>query len=844
MKRLAYFSATAALLLGIGVAGWSYVWAQAGGRVSGPLALVPGNSFLVISATGDDALQAAWEKTAAYDAFRKSGLMDAVMKTVQDLSAAVPDEKFAAMMEIAGFVSKNGLTIAAGFPTDEGPALPFLTVVAHQAGPHGEALEQFVDQLGPDAQMATEDASGRKVTRVTFDGAPVELTWRAEGDHLVLTVGMQALEASINIAGGKAPNLAGTAAGKTLSAAPGFDRTGYFWLDFASLKNRFGKMPLPTPEPKTINDVLKVMGLDTLKSVLAQHGYKGRAIWSTVDVDAPGARTGLLGLADPKLSMTMADLPPLPANHLGFVAHATSLSKSYTTVLGVLKDLARIGPPDATEMLDNALDQMPQYLGCDLKTDILDTFGPVHCVYSDSGQGLLGADYGLLIQMKDAAKLRKTVAGILERIADEVPSEFVQGISREKHGCQMVTLQVGGGGFNPTFLIDDKWFCLGLSSQTVEAFALRLRGKLPTWKPDAETTEALAAVPKTFSSLSVAYPRPLMRGLISAAPLLMGMAQMGITQAQRFGQFPPVEFSMTPIDIPPAELVVAPLFPNVSWSVTDATGVHFVTRSSAPAIPLVGGTDGSTVAVSAVLVALLLPAVQQAREAARRTQSKNNLKQIALALHNFHDVFNHFPAGTIPSKKLKPEQRQSWFVQILPYIDQAPLYNQMDIDLRDSAEWNEDSLRSAIEMRLPTLMNPSNPAGVADDGSALTDYCGWAGVGKDAPTEKAKANKKGIFGYDRVTRMADITDGTSNTVMTSDVTAKTRGPWAQGGTATIRALTSKPYVNGEDGIGSPHVGGFHVGMADGSVRFISENIDEDVLEALATRAGGEVVGDF
>lgn len=213
-------------------------------------------------------------------------------------------------------------------------------------------------------------------------------------------------------------------------------------------------------------------------------------------------------------------------------------------------------------------------------------------------------------------------------------------------------------------------------------------------------------------------------------------------------------------------------------------------------------------------------------------------------MHNFHDTFNHFPSGTIPSKKLEPEERQSWLVPLLPYLDQAPLYNEMNVDLRESAKWDEESLQQFNETAIPVFMNPSNPQKTTPEGYAVTDYVGWAGVGKDAPTEKCKPNKKGIFGYDRATRMRDITDGTSNTVMISDATDESRGPWAQGGVSTIRALTTKPYVNGDDGIGSPHAGGFHVGMTDGSVRFVSESIDEDVLEALATRAGGEVVGDF
>ena len=258
----------------------------------------------------------------------------------------------------------------------------------------------------------------------------------------------------------------------------------------------------------------------------------------------------------------------------------------------------------------------------------------------------------------------------------------------------------------------------------------------------------------------------------------------------------------------------------------------------------VARTRVGSVAVVAVLVALLLPAVQQAREAARRTQSKNNLKQLGLAMHNFHDTFNHFPAGTIPSKKLKPDERQSWLVELLPYMDQAPLYNAMGVNLQNSAQWDDAENKMWISTSIPSLLNPSNPTPSIPGQPAKTDYVGWAGVGKDAPTEKAKPDKMGIFGYERATKMRDITDGTSNTVMISDVTAKTRGPWAQGGTSTIRALTSKPYVNGEDGIGSPHVGGFHAALTDGSVRFISQNINEKILEALATRAGGEVINEF
>ncbi len=103
--------------------------------------------------------------------------------------------------------------------------------------------------------------------------------------------------------------------------------------------------------------------------------------------------------------------------------------------------------------------------------------------------------------------------------------------------------------------------------------------------------------------------------------------------------------------------------------------------------------------------------------------------------------------------------------------------------------------------------------------------------------------RAGIFGYNRSTRMRDITDGTSNTVMISEA-SKDFGNWAAGGKSTIRAFTKKRYINGPDGIGGPWKGGAQMGFADGSVHFLSENIDPAVMERLAKMADGEPVGDF
>lgn len=239
-----------------------------------------------------------------------------------------------------------------------------------------------------------------------------------------------------------------------------------------------------------------------------------------------------------------------------------------------------------------------------------------------------------------------------------------------------------------------------------------------------------------------------------------------------------------------------------------------------------------------MLVALLLPAVQQARTAARRTQSRNNLKIIGLALHNYEDTFKGFPAGTHPNDRLKSEKRLSWIADLLPYIDQAPLHQR--IDFRKA--WDDAANEGALKRNIPTLLNPG-VAAPADPDFGITHYVGIAGVGKDAPTLPITDKRAGAFGYNRITTVRDITDGMANTIGVTEA-GKDYGAWGAGGPATIRALTKKPYINGPDGLGGPYPGGMNVLMMDGSVRFVSEKIDPATLEALSTIAGGEVVPDF
>ncbi|WP_339734227.1 DUF1559 domain-containing protein [uncultured Gimesia sp.] len=297
------------------------------------------------------------------------------------------------------------------------------------------------------------------------------------------------------------------------------------------------------------------------------------------------------------------------------------------------------------------------------------------------------------------------------------------------------------------------------------------------------------------------------------------------------------------------------------------------------------------IAIIAILIALLLPAVQQAREAARRTQCKNNLKQLGLALHNYYDVNKTFPPGWIyHSGGGLGQNAWGWGTFILPYMDQAPLYNNMAPGTNTMAAISAiDTTGTLLPMwRCPTdaqpkrvtsggiLLGTANYNGVMgryDTALAGTSYSPNAGANAhpfaNRPASDIRNYKgEGIFGPNSTTKNRDITDGTSNTLMVGEksslhgtnrlgiVWAGTRlDQCAHCSVASIFGIVGVTDVNiNEDGGGdgyaeekvftSRHVGGAHFLLGDGAVRFLSENIDTTTFQNLGNKSDGNVIGEF
>ncbi len=298
------------------------------------------------------------------------------------------------------------------------------------------------------------------------------------------------------------------------------------------------------------------------------------------------------------------------------------------------------------------------------------------------------------------------------------------------------------------------------------------------------------------------------------------------------------------------------------------------------------------IAIIAILIALLLPAVQQAREAARRTQCRNNLKQIGLALHNYHDIYGCIPIADV-NGTVNPISAHA---RLLPGMDQAPLFNRIDFNV-DHNHPNNDIPRMT---QLPAFLCPSNVDALPGSLGGRNNYYWNAGNGivmyDSGMTGQAPAN--GIIYHTRRFRFNDVTDGLSNTAALSE---KLTGDGSNG-LSTPRTDTYRPgtYPNtaneavqqcnatntadltmqGYSNVGAPwlqqyhstnqynhvlppngrscmyppgriattanslHVGGVHLLLCDGAVKFVSDNVHLPTWWALGSIAAGEIIPEF
>jgi prepilin-type N-terminal cleavage/methylation domain-containing protein len=287
------------------------------------------------------------------------------------------------------------------------------------------------------------------------------------------------------------------------------------------------------------------------------------------------------------------------------------------------------------------------------------------------------------------------------------------------------------------------------------------------------------------------------------------------------------------------------------------------------------------IAIIGILVALLLPAVQAAREAARRTQCINHLRQLVTAFHNHHDAYKFFPSGGGPdwtyhmtyingTPAVAPDQHGGWGFQILPFMEEAALWNgagaRSDIDKSIQAIQTPHSWMFCPTRRQPEVVEAAdwyqNPGTGRTYGHAKNDYVASS---HDFQTQFADGtlitteNGVGAVRQLEPVSIGQITDGTSNTLLLSEkrmnvsllgqMQANDNEGYTCGWNHDIMRFTTRaprPDFHhasdpGDDRFGSSHTGGMNIALCDSSVKFLSYNVELDVFKRLGCRADGYVV---
>ena len=649
-------------------------------------------------------------------------------------------------------------------------------------------LEKF-QARAPEDQVSSVEIGSRTFARVQLDEDAPAITWGIAGTYLVVGLGEGSLEALLDRARGQAPEWL-TAARASL-AVPRFSSMVY--VDVKSLVEMAVEQ---SGEPQAAQ-LVSALGLDKVQHFTTVSGLddQGCLSRSLLAIDGPG--TGLLKWIGSE---------PLAADDLKAVAYDAPVAIAFKFDASWLLDLwldvvGRMEPRAADEMREG-MAQMQAQFGIDIREDLLKSLDDTWKIFAQPGpNGLIGG-WTVAVEVGDREKLEQVqetllelVKNAFEQVGPGAPSLTEDSV--DGHVVHTLTLGQMGVPVAPSWcLTDDELF--------ITVTPLAIKGLLA----DGGSTRTLAEHPDLAdlfggkaNTLATTYvdTRKVAATLLPLIPALM----------QAFGpMMPAVDIS----NLPPSEVITRHLQPSVLAVGRTEDGVTLLGRRTLPGVNI-----GASAPVAA---ALLLPAVGAARQAARRAQATNNMKQIALAMHNFHDTYKAFPAGYNADGDGKP--LLSWRVHILQFVEQGQLRDQFHLD----EPWDSPHNKALVEQMPDVYRAPGSK-----NGPGMTNYLGVSGAdgifvrppqGDEADTPLG-------------TKISQVRDGTSNTVMIVEASDESAVIWTKPG--DFSPNKEKP----SQGLVGLRSGGFLAGFTDGSVRVIAETVDADTLNALFTKSGGEVV---
>lgn len=563
--------------------------------------LLPAKPVFLYVWDGSEAHQKSWDETGFQKAFVGSGLYQSVEKLMRLAFQNSVGPTETVFGEIAGQALVKGASISVSLISISDQPAVQVTLVLPGAADRAKVLNEALSDF---SELKVETIFDRQVTRAALPFADgFEVGWWTEGGHLVVAGGLQAIEAALDVAAGKTPNLTSNPMVQKLRKSDDFDVAAVSFVDFKALLDvvrNWDLPPLPGSDkpPVKVGEFLKIAGVDKVGFLTERWGFRGEAIWIESDLEAPAPLTGLLSLYDQK-PLTLQELPTLPAGCEYFMLARHDLSKTFASLISMAGLVAdKIAPADAPPLSDT-LNIVNDAVGIDLQTDLMNPLGDTMALYVE-GAGLVPAGV-LLLKLDESKKVLESLVKLENKVKENtvgVPDLEL----REKVtlGRTLHIVQISQQAFvSPTWVVDKDWLVIGTTPQSVEAYLKRVDGKLSKWKPPADIADAQKMLPEKFATFYYFDPRGALKYGLGLAPTGIAMLEerSKFAQPPRLGsdeeQKEAPKFPLTPEDIPVAEEITGPLFPSIGNCTVDATGIHWRNRNSIPGL-LIPGIPGGT----------------------------------------------------------------------------------------------------------------------------------------------------------------------------------------------------------------------------------------------------------
>ena len=673
---------------------------------------------------------------------------------------------------------QNGLTIEGGLIVEAGDAAEKL---------HMTLTELLTSETDKPSEVTI---AGRKFRKLAASAEqPFELHWGAGEGYLMIGIGSGTIEGLTSRLDAKqVPDWL-----TQLKANLPMDRrSSVAYVNIKQLVETFA--PLGGPQAENL---VTALGLRQITSLQSSSGLDDSGVVNRSLLAYTGPPRGLLALAEGN-GITAADLKHIPADSLVATCLSVDARKALETVMSALAEV----DPEAEASAQDGLTQLSAQTGIDVRSTLasLGSHWSLHASAADGGW--LGA--ALTVEVKERPMIQHFEERLLANLLPLQQQERVGGVVRSPFAGQTIShfapRDMEMAFLTPSWCIAEKRLIFGINPQAVKSVLLRK----PDEKSLADIPEVAAQLKGKEPVLSLSYydtPK-LFEATYMYAQILLPMATATM---RREGV--PIEFDTA--QLPAPRTIGKHLRPTISVVRRTKLGIETETRQTLP---------GMNIGASApVAVALLLPAVQAARESARRMQGANNLKQIGLALHNYHDTYRAMPAAYSTDKDGKP--LLSWRVAILPFIEQQQLYNEFHHD----EPWDSEHNKKLIAKMPAIFKAPSSKAA-----AGMTTYLGVGGKKGviTAPVDPKNTEPGNGVG------LQELLDGTSNTIMVVEASDATAVAWTK---PEEWVPDAKDPLKGLIGL---RPNGFNAGFADGSVRFISKNVDPEMLRRVFDRDDG------